>query len=161
IYDLGNSVQVFAGTVADPFFIDLGAAFDSLNFRPQVGGGILSNPKIESFGDQQNYAPNALTGFNVNSIVIEVPISMLTSDGKMHAAGDKDAVIGTYGATSRQNTIVLRDNNGNFDPQGSGSFTQIQRLGNPLINELIIGTGSKDKFSTDVPIHDSQFANFV
>src|SRR5437016_655922 len=39
IYDLGNSVQVFAGTVADPFFIDLGAAFDSLNFRPQAGGG--------------------------------------------------------------------------------------------------------------------------
>ncbi len=160
IYDLGNSVQVFAGTVADPFFIDLGATFDSLNYRPQAGGGVLSNPRI-NFDDQHNYAPDALAGFNVNSIVLEVPISLLTSDGKMHAAGDKAAVIGTYGTTSRQNTIVLRDNTGTFNPQGSGTFTQIQRLGNPLINELIIGTGSKDKFSTDVPTNDAQFASFV
>jgi hypothetical protein len=160
IYNLANGVQVFAGTVADPFFIDLGAAFDSLNFRANAGGGVLSNPVI-SFDDQHNYAPNTLAGFNVNSIVLEVPISMLTSDGKMHAATDAAAVIGTYGTTSRQNTIVLRDPTGAFNPQGSGGFTQIQRLGNPLINELIIGTGSKDKFSTDVPIHDGQFASFV
>ena len=38
IYDLGNGVRVFAGTVNDPFYIDLGAAFDSLNFRMGVGG---------------------------------------------------------------------------------------------------------------------------
>jgi len=37
---------------------------------------------------------------------------------------------------------------------------QVQRMGNPLINELIIGTGSKDKFSTDIPSNDSQFASF-
>jgi hypothetical protein len=161
VYNLDNNVQVFAGTVADPFFIDLGAAFDSLNFRAQAGGGVLSNPRIEFSDDQHNYAPNALAGFNVNSIVLEVPISMVTSDGKMHGAGDKAAVIGTYGATSRQNTIVLRDTSGTFGPTGSGAFTQVQRLGNPLINELIIGTGSKDKFSTDFPINDAQFAGFV
>jgi len=50
-YTLNNNVQVFAGTVADPFFIDLGAAFDSLNFRAQSGGGVLSNPRIEFFDD--------------------------------------------------------------------------------------------------------------
>ena len=38
IYDLGDDVRVFAGTVDDPFYIDLGAAFDSLNFRMGVGG---------------------------------------------------------------------------------------------------------------------------
>ena len=159
-YSLANGVQVFAGTVADPFFIDLGAAFDSLNFRGTAGGGVLSNPVISN-DDSHNYAPNTLAGFNVNSIVLEVPISMLTSDGKMHAATDAAAVIGTYGTTSRQNTIVLRDPTGAFNPQGSGGFTQIQREGNPLINELIIGTGSKDKFSTDVPTNDAQFASFV
>jgi hypothetical protein len=37
----------------------------------------------------------------------------------------------------------------------------VQRLGNPLINELIIGTGSKDRFSMDVPVNDQQFASFV
>ena len=107
-YSLPNGVSVFAGTVADPFFIDLGAAFDSLNFRMAVGGGVLS-PSVDG-DDHNNYAPNTLAGFNVNSIVLEVPISMLTVDGKMHAASDKNAVIGTYGTTSRQKITVLRDN---------------------------------------------------
>ena len=38
---------------------------------------------------------------------------------------------------------------------------QVQREGNPLINELIIGTGFKDTFSISDPAGDSQFANFV
>ena len=70
IYDLGNGVRVFAGTVDDPFYIDLGAAFDSLNFRMGVGG-ILT---LASTDDTHNYAPDAVAGFNVNSIVLEVPI---------------------------------------------------------------------------------------
>jgi hypothetical protein len=140
--------------VADPFFIDLGAAFDSLNFRMAVGGGVLT--AAVDGDDQHNYAPNTLAGYNVNSIVLEVPISLLTVDGKMHAAGEKEAVIGTYGATSRPRVTVLRDNTVN----ANGGFVQIQREGNPLINELIIGTGSKDRFSMDDPSNDSQFANF-
>src|ERR1700757_3645179 len=75
IYDLGHGVRVFAGTVNDPFCIDLGAAFDSFNFRMGVGG-ILS-PAVDA-DDTHNYAPDAVAGFNVNSIVLEVPITMLT-----------------------------------------------------------------------------------
>ena len=45
-------------------------------------------------------------------------------------------------------------------PALSTVFTQIQRMGNPLINELIIGTGDKDKFSMSEPKNDSQFANY-
>jgi Domain of unknown function (DUF4331) len=154
IYSLPNGISVFAGTVADPFFIDLGAAFDSLNFRMAVGGGVLTSA-VDS-DDHNNYAPNTLAGFNVNSIVLEVPISMLTVDGKMHAAGEKEAVIGTYGTTSRPRITVLRDNT----VTANGGFAQIQREGNPLINELIIGTGSKDRFSMEDPSNDSQFSNF-
>jgi hypothetical protein len=152
IYTLSNGIRVFAGTVADPFFIDLGAAFDSLNFRTAAGGGVLS-AAIDG-DDHNNYAPNTLAGFNVNTIVLEVPISMLTSDGQIHAATDKQAVIGTYGATSRK-SITIRP-----DADQSASWAQIQRMGNPLINELIIGTGSKDTFSQSVPANDSQFASF-
>ena len=155
IYSLPNGITVFAGTVADPFFIDLGAAFDSLNFRMAVGGGVLS-PSVDA-DDHNNYAPNTLAGFNVNSIVLEVPISMLTADGKMHPATDKDAVIGTYGTTSRAKVTVLRDDQ---EPKESGPWAQVQREGNPLINELIIGTGSKDRFSMDDPSNDSQFSSF-
>jgi len=152
IYNLPNGVRVFAGTVADPFFIDLGAAFDSLNFRSAAGGGVLS-ANVDA-DDQHNYAPNALAGFNVNTIVLEVPITMLTRDGKTHPAADKAAVIGTYGTTSRRKVSILRA------LDGEGKWAQVQRMGNPLINELIIGTGSKDRFSMDDPKNDGQFATF-
>jgi hypothetical protein len=48
-----------------------------------------------------------------------------------------------------------------FKDLNSGPFQQVQREGNPLVNELIIGTGSKDRFSMDQPKNDAQFANFV
>jgi len=154
IYDLGKGIRVFAGTVDDPFFIDLGAAFDSLNFRMGVGG-VLS-PSVDA-DDIHNYAPDAVAGFNVNSIVLEVPTTMLTLDGKLHGTGDKEAVIGTYGSTSRQRLTVRRSPN---PLMASGAFQQVQREGNSLINELIIGTGSKDRFSMDDPKNDGQFANY-
>jgi len=152
IYTLANGMRVFAGTVADPFFIDLGATFDSLNFRAGAGGGVLT-PATDA-DDAHNYAPNTLAGFNVNTIALEVPISMLTEDGAIHNAGEKSAVLGTWGATYRRKQTVLR---GGSSEQ---NWAQVQRLGNPLINEAIIGTGSKDRFSTDEPKNDAQFANF-
>ena len=154
IYDLGKGVRVFAGTVDDPFYIDLGAAFDSLNFRMGVGGVM---PAAEDADDTHNYASDSVAGFNVNSIVLEVPITMLTVDGQLHPAGDKNAVIGTYGATSRQR-ITIRRKNGKLDSEGQ--WRQVNREGNSLINELIIGTGFKDRFSVDDPENDKQFANF-
>lgn len=159
IYSLDNGVKVWAGTADDPFFIDLGAAFDSLNFRSGVGP-VLS-PAIDA-DDTHNYAPDAVGGYNVNSIVLEVPISLLTVDGKVHPAGDKRAVIGTYGSTSRPQITVRRAPNPavSYNLFGNG-YQQVNREGNPLINEVIIGTGSKDRFSMDSPKNDAQFANFV
>lgn len=151
-YTLLNGIRVFAGTVADPFFIDLGATFDSLNFRQGAGGGVLSQA-VDS-DDTHNYAPNALAGFNVNTIVLEVPITMLTADGQLHPAGDKNSVIGTWGTTSRRKQAVLRG------AAGDGAWAQVQRMGNPLINEALIGTGSKDRFSMDDPTNDAQFTSF-
>ena len=68
-------MRVFAGTVDDPFFIDLGAALDSLNFRMGVGGVLSAQVDAD---DKNNYAPDTIAGYNVNSIVLEVPITMLT-----------------------------------------------------------------------------------
>ena len=152
IYTLSNGIRVFAGTVSDPFFIDLGAFFDSLNFRMAAGGGVL--PSAIDSDDHHNFAPNAVAGFNVNTIALEIPITMLTSDGKLHAASDAAAVIGTWGTTSRRRVHVLGE------ATSGGGFAQIQRMGNPLINEGVIGTGSKDRFSMDAPFNDAQFSNF-
>ncbi len=150
-----SDIRVFAGTVADPFFIDLGAAFDSLNFRAAAGGGVLTPAQDKE--DQTNTAPDAVSGFDVNTIVLKVPITLLTRDGSLHPATDRRATIGTWATTSRPQHTIRRFQD---DADRRNDYYQVQRLGNPLINELIIGTGSKDKFSMDEPVHDSQFVPF-
>jgi Domain of unknown function (DUF4331) len=150
-----GDIRVFAGTVADPFFIDLGAAFDSFNFRAGAGGGVLTAAQDKD--DHLNLAPNAVSGFNVNTIAIEVPIAYLTSDGNQHPATDVRATIGAWATTSRPQLTVRRSP---LPDESEGSYYQVQRLGNPLINELIIGTGFKDRWSMSHPANDAQFASF-
>src|ERR1700691_752962 len=154
IYSLGSGIRVWAGTADDPFFIDLGAAFDSLNFRSGVGP-VLS-PTIDA-DETHNYAPDAVGGYNVNSIVLEVPITMLTVDGKIHPATDKEAVIGTYGSTARHEITVRQSPT---PDENFGALQQVNRERNSLIHEAIIGTGFKDRFSMDFPANDKQFASF-
>ncbi len=152
-----SDVRVFVGTVADPFFIDLGAAFDSFNFRAGAGGGFLTTE--QDANDQLNTAPNSVAGFNVNTIVIEVPIKYLTSDGATHPATDPKGTIGAWAATYRPVTTVRNPPNPAENNFG-GHMAQIQRLANPLINELVIGTGSKDYWSMSQPVNDKQFASY-
>lgn len=168
IYDVQSGVRVFAGTVEDPFWIDLGAAFDSLDFRPDAFEtgvpGVLGDD--QDANDETNFAPDDVSGFNVNAIAIEVPISMITQDGQPHVASDPLATIGAWGTTSRSRTVtrqLISTRNGprlSIRPRGP-RFIQIQRMGNPLFNELIIGTGSKDAFSMGQPRDDAQFADFA
>jgi hypothetical protein len=161
IFDLGGGIKVFAGTVDDPFYIDLGAAFDSLNLRISASGvgapAVLSD--TQDADDTKNFAPDDVSGFNVNTIAIELPINLLTHDGSIHAAGDAQAVIGTYGTTSRPR-IKTHPTTPGGRPALSTNYVQIQRMGNALINELVIGTGDKDKFSMSQPKNDAQFANY-
>lgn len=162
IYTLDNGIRVFAGTVDDPFYIDLGAAFDTLNFRSGASAAgipaVLSND--QDGNDRKNFADDDVAGFNVNAIALEVPTTLLTRDAKLHAVGEALAVIGTYGSTSRPRSRVLPLIPG--DPTlSSGRLVQIQRMGNPLINELLIGTGDKDKFSMSQPKDDAQFASYL
>jgi len=159
IYDLKgdevSGVRVWAGTAADPFFIDLGATFDSLNYR--AGTGIEALSPAQDADDQLNSAPNSVAGFNVNTIAIEVPITLLTSDEKIHPATDPKATIGAWATTSRTQFTIRESPS---PAQNFGDLAQIQRFGNPLINELVIGTGSKDYWSMSEPVKDSQFASF-
>ena len=87
---------------------------------------------------------------------------MLTRDKKLHGAADKLAVIGTYGATSRRKMLMRDrdDSDDDADDEDGRRFVQVQRMGNPLINELLIGTESKDRFSMADPKDDQQFAAF-
>lgn len=145
------NVKVFAGTVDDPFWIDLGGAFDTLNTS------IVPILTPVQDAANENFASDTMSGFAVNSIAIEVPVSLLTRTGAVEPASSPAATIGVWATTSRSRTTVRR---APLPAAQSGSWNQIQRMGNPLVNELLIGTGHKDRFSMDLPRNDSQFASF-
>ena len=147
-------VKVFAGTVDDPFWIDLGAAFDTLNLRSAIAPGVLSPAQDAA---NINITSDTVSGYSVNAIAIEVPVSMLTKTGAVEAANSTAATIGVWGTTSRPRLTARR---APLPAVSSGSWSQIQRMGNPLINELLIGTGFKDTFSMEQPVNDAQFASF-
>jgi hypothetical protein len=136
LYDLGNGIRVFAGQRDDPFYIDLGAIFDTLNLRSP--------------------GTDMLAGFNVHTIALEVPISLLTKDGK-NAAETANPVIGAYAATSRRTTTVLRGAKG---VETKGNWVQVQRLANPLVNEAIIGTEDKDRWNALDPKEEERFLDY-
>jgi len=159
-YHLDEGISVFAGTVDDPFWIDLGAAFDTANFRHLASGvpGVLTAAEDDpSVITTQNLTSDTVSGFAVNAIAIEVPIEQLTRTGRVEDPSSPDAVIGVWGTTSRPRVTVRRSPH---PPHSFGEFRQVQRIGNALINELLIGIGSKDRFSMDQPANDEQFANF-
>ena len=145
------NVKVFAGTTDDAFWIDLGGAFDTLNTH--------ISPVLTPAQDAAttNFATDTVSGYAVNSIALEVPVTLLTRTGAVEPATSTAATIGVWCSTSRPRVTVRQSP---FPLQSSGAFRQVQRMGNPLINELLVGTGSKDRFSVDEPKNDSQFASF-
>jgi len=147
-----SGIKVFAGTTDDAFWIDLGGAFDTLN--TSVAPPVLSPAQDAA---NVNLASDTVSGYGVNSIAIEVPIATLTRTGAIEPPTSTAATIGVWATTSRPRTTVRRPP---LPAASSGTFMQVQRMGNPLINELLVGTGYKDRFSMDQPKNDSQFASF-
>jgi hypothetical protein len=104
IYELDDGVRVFAGQRQDPFYIDLGAVFDTLNFRRSPLPLLTAS---EDASDTTNpFGVDMLSGFNVHTIAIEVPASWLTKDG----LGPEETAfpkLGAYASTSRRRVAVL------------------------------------------------------
>lgn len=155
-YELGTGASVFAGTTDDAFWIDLGATFDTANFRT-LGSGVPGVLTAAEDAATMNFASDTISGFAVNSIALEVPIGWLTRTGEIELASSPDATIGVWATTSRRRVTIRRAPRTN---KNIGSWRQVQRMGNPLINELLIGIGSKDRFSMEHPRRDSQFVDF-
>jgi hypothetical protein len=152
IYSDGTTgIRVFAGQRAETFYIDLGAVFDTLNLRrylPLLTGAGEDADNINPFG------VNRFSGANVSTIAIEVPITRLTSDGQT-AANTLNPVIGMYAATSRKNVRALH--NGGVLLGNTGPWIQVSRMGNPLVNELLIVTPDKDDWNMAEPEDEAQF----
>lgn len=125
--------KLFCGPADDPFFVDLGGAFDVGGFRTLGRDGLAK--------------------FNCHSIALEIPISTLQKTGLTTASAinilDPDFVIGVWASASRPAITTLSTTGGN--PTASGAWIQVSRLGMPLTNEVVIPIGQKDKWNSTNP----------
>jgi hypothetical protein len=130
IHTLADGSTVFAGQRDDGFFGDVGAVFDLVAIRNGTG----------ATGGGKDF----LGGYGVHAIALQVPISQL--DNASH-------VVGMWAATDRQ---VVTVKNG----KSTTSWQQVSRLGNPLVNELLIPTELKDHWNASTPDKDAQFKQY-
>jgi hypothetical protein len=76
--------------------------------------------------------------------------------------GSGNGVIGAWTTASLRQARILNPRATFTKPEVSGGvFTQVSRLGMPLVNELVIGLPDKDRFSSSEPNEDGQFAAYV
>ncbi len=121
-----DEIRIFAGPRDEGFYVDLMGAFDLINIR---------DPGVDT-----------TSGFNVHTIALEVPKS------RFQDAGDTDGNIGVWASASRPKTTVLR--RGGQPPFTSDRLQQVSRLGNPLVNEVLIPLSFKDQYNASHPSDD-------
>jgi hypothetical protein len=150
VHTLANGTKVFAGQRDDAFFVDLGSIFDLAGLRPFNSLHAVSLPPAAGI--------DGVGGFNTNSIAIQVPLEQLTKDHALPTGpNDPDAVLGVWATASRQQTRIL---NANGTLSFKGAWVQVSRLGNPLINEVIIPRSRKDYWNVQAPAGDAQFVHY-
>jgi hypothetical protein len=132
----GGGEQVFCGSSDDPFYVDLGAIFDLAGLRANRG------------------ARDGLAKYNVHSIALSVPVATLQKSNQPASAAanilDGNYVIGVWASASRP---AMRTLNGGTTgtTSTSGAYTQVSRLGMPLLNEAINPIGAKDAWNRTTP----------
>jgi hypothetical protein len=132
IHSLDDGTTGFAGPRDDAFFADVGAIFDLVAIRAGTGAN----------GGGRDF----LGGYGVHAIALQIPKSQL-DNGSNHT-------IGVWAATDRQKVSV--GHNG----KAKGGWVQVSRIGNPLINEVVIPTNQKDYWNSQSPAKDQQFEKY-
>jgi hypothetical protein len=138
----GTNIRVWAGQRDDPFYLDLGGIFDLLQVRPFRNFSALQpqgTPAQPKGGD-------SLAGFNVHTLALEVPITLLTGTDTIPAADDPRRLLGFYTTASRPRVTILRPGQA---PQVSDDMVQVSRLGAPLVNELFIPIADPNGYTKD------------
>ncbi|MEX1046337.1 MAG: DUF4331 domain-containing protein [Actinomycetota bacterium] len=133
-YGFGPSTnRAFAGQSDDPFFADL-RVFD-----------LLYGTDFSEVGD------DTLAGFNTQVLALQIRRTDLV-------VNNSQPIIGVWAAASRRSTRVQQAN-GRQD--FSGKFAEVSRLGMPLVNEVVVPVGDKDKWNSSNPANDGQFLSYV
>lgn len=139
--------RVFVGQRQDSFAVNLGQTFDLVNIQA---------PATEFNPNAESAETNSLAKKNVTTIALEVPQACLTSAGQ--------PIIGAWTTASLRQGLLRNPTPGSDIQSASkegGAWTQVSRLGMPLVNEVVIGLKDKDKFNASKPISDGQFATYV
>ena len=144
-----EGAKVFAGQRDDPFYVDLGSIFDLAGLRPF--NSLHDIPLSDGPG------VDGVAGYNTHSIVLQVPIRKLTRDHKLYDADEPEAVLGVYATASRQRLRILQHGGA---VRNEAAWVQISRLGEPLINEVVIPRGKKDLWNSTDPAEDMRFLRF-
>jgi hypothetical protein len=127
-FDSG-AAKAFAGQRDDPFFGDIGAIFDLVAIRKGTG----------NMGGGKDF----FAGYGVHTFAVQLPIAGLTA---------KNGTIGVWASVDRRKVTTR-----GATTRDSGTWVQVDRLGNPLVNEVIIPTGLKDRWNALQPWSESQF----
>jgi hypothetical protein len=138
---LPGGIKVFAGQRDDPFFVDLGSVFDLAGLRPFNNLHLIPLPPEPG--------RDSLRNFSTHTIALQVPIDQLVRI--------PDPTIGLYASASRSRVRVFEENGTVSNQDG---FVQVSRLGEPLINEVVIPLGLKDFWNRSEPENDQQFETY-
>ncbi len=138
--------KLFVGQRKEPFFIAVGKIFDLVNLNP-VG------PETDPASGNRN----DLEGKNVSTLALELPISCV------NPTASNDPVVGAWTTASvRQGRLHNKAPSGmNNAVKNGGAWTQVSRLGMPLVNEVVIGIPDKDLFNAVKPTADSALLKYV
>jgi hypothetical protein len=137
--------KVFVGQRKDSFKVNLGKVFDLVNLSPATATGVNGfDSETDDLADK-----------NITTIALEVPIACLTG-------GNTNGIIGAWTTASLPQVRVLDPTPKALSAQvNSGAWTQVSRLGAPLVNEVVIGLPDKNLFNASEPKNDPQFLDYV
>ncbi|MGW2931599.1 DUF4331 domain-containing protein [Streptomyces sp. NPDC001156] len=91
-------------------------------------------------GNLSEVGNDTLKGYNVNSLALQVPNDYIRESAKQ-------PIVGIWSTVQRKDA--------------HGDWTQVSRLGNPLVNEVVNPQKDKDKFNASAPWNDGQFLKNV
>jgi hypothetical protein len=142
--------KVFVGQRQEGFAVNLGAIFDLVNAPAAF---LLDPANKDAVGNGGNHV---IQKANITTMALEVHKDCLTAGG--------ESVIGGWTTASLRQGRLLNGAPGKGNDKAEkagGAWTQVSRLGNPLVNEVVIGLPDKDRFNASQPKDDGQFLSYV
>lgn len=153
IQSLPTGEVIFAGPRDDGFFADTPAIFDLLDSRILDNNGTLA----DGLGQDRN-GVDGFKGFNVLTYGLQIPVSALPARSYADPFFGAATGVGVYASVSRRS--VNLQPNGN-EPKHTGPWVQVNRMGNPLFNEVLVALRDKDRYNRAAPTRDAQFATYA